>query len=91
MDAVMADVTDVADGLTGTDEFVLLGRQGADEISAVELARSRNTIPWEVVTGMVYRIPRVYHADSVLVGVRTLNAETRSSTSGGSKVGDRNE
>ncbi|MEO6349997.1 MAG: alanine racemase [Candidatus Limnocylindrales bacterium] len=83
MDAVMADVTDVADGLGAEDEFVLLGSQGSDEISAVELARSRNTIPWEVVTGMFYRIPRVYHAGSVLTGVRTLNSETRVSLTGG--------
>jgi alanine racemase len=83
MDAVMADVTDVADGLSTQDEFVLLGSQGRDEISAVELARSRNTIPWEVVTGMFYRIPRVYHAASVPMGVRTLNSETRVSPTGG--------
>jgi alanine racemase len=83
MDAVMADVTDVADGLGPQDEFVLLGSQGHDEISAVELARHRNTIPWEVVTGMFYRIPRVYHAASVPMGVRTLNSETQVSPTGG--------
>jgi alanine racemase len=76
MDAVMADVTDVADGLGPDDEFVLVGAQGGEEIGALELARARNTIPWEVVTGMAYRIPRVYHAASVLVGLRTLNSET---------------
>jgi alanine racemase len=76
MDAVMADITDVP-GITLEDEFVLLGRQGDDEISAEELARARNTIPWEVATGMSYRLPRVYHAGSVLMGMRTLNADTR--------------
>jgi alanine racemase len=75
MDAVMADVSDVP-GITPEDEFVLLGRQGDDEISAEELARARNTIPWEVATSMSHRLPRVYHAGSVLMGVRTLNAET---------------
>jgi alanine racemase len=75
MDAVMADITDVP-GVTLDDEFVLLGRQGDDEISAEELARTRNTIPWEVATGMSYRLPRVYHAGSVLMGRRTLNAHT---------------
>ena len=75
MDAVMADVTD-ATGITLGDEFVLLGKQGGDEISAEELARARNTIPWEVATSMFYRLPRVYHADSVLMGVRTLNTDT---------------
>ena len=75
MDAVMADVTDVP-GITPEDEFVLLGRQGDEEITAEQLARARNTIPWEVATGMSYRLPRVYHAGSVLMGMRTLNADT---------------
>ena len=75
MDAVMADVTDVP-GISLEDEFVLLGRQGDDEITAEELARGRNTIPWEVATSMSYRLPRVYHAGSVLMGMRTLNADT---------------
>jgi len=89
MDAVMADVTDVPD-LTFDNEFVLLGSQGGETISAGALAQARNTIPWEVATGMSYRLPRVYHADSVLMGLRTLNAETRVSTTGVSTQGDRN-
>jgi alanine racemase len=80
MDAVMADVTDVP-AVGPDDEFVLLGVQGEQEIGTDELSRARNTIPWEVVTGMSYRIPRVYHAASVLVGLRTLNSETRVSSS----------
>lgn len=76
MDAVMADVTDVP-GVELDDEFVLLGRQGGESIDANELARLRNTIPWEVVTTMAYRVPRVYHAGSVLMGLRTLDGETR--------------
>ncbi|MDP8904772.1 MAG: alanine racemase [Chloroflexota bacterium] len=76
MDAVMADVTDVAQaGLE--DEFVLLGQQGDELITAAELARLRNTISWEIVTAMAYRLPRVYHAGSVLMGVRTLAGEHR--------------
>ena len=48
MDAVMADVTDVP-GVDLTDEFVLLGAEGDAQITADDLARLRNTIPWEVV------------------------------------------
>jgi alanine racemase len=76
MDAVMADVTEMAD-LSLDDEFVLLGSQADEDISAEEVARTRNTIPWEVVTSMAYRLPRVYHAGSVLLGLRTLSGETR--------------
>lgn len=76
MDAVMADVTDVGDvGLD--DEFVLIGAQDGAQIGTGELARIRTTIPWEVVTNMAYRLPRVYHAGSVLLGLRTLDGESK--------------
>lgn len=72
MDAVMVDVTDVP--FPGPeDEFVLLGRQGDESISVNELAHLRNTIAWEVLTSMSFRLPRVYHAASVLMGLRTLD------------------
>lgn len=71
MDAVMVDVTDV-DGVNLHDEFVLLGSQGGETVTANDLARLRNTIPWEVVTSMSFRLPRVYHAGSVLMGIRTM-------------------
>jgi len=89
MDAVMADVTDVP-GVSQDDEFVLLGSQAGQEISTGDLARARTTIPWEVATGMSYRIPRVYHADSVLMGLRTLISETTAAADGASTKGDRN-
>ena len=76
MDATMADVTD-APGVGLDDEFVLIGRQDGLQIVTNELARARTTIPWEVVTSMAHRLPRVYHADSVLKGLRTLSGEIR--------------
>jgi alanine racemase len=79
MDAVMADVSDVPEiGLE--DEFVLIGEQNGSQIVTSELARTRTTIPWEVVTNMAYRLPRVYHRDSVLLGLRTLGGEARTVT-----------
>lgn len=78
MDAVMADVTDVPEPpITPADEFVLLGRQDADEITAADLARSRSTNSWEVVTAMAARLPRVYHAPSGGLGLRTLVSASR--------------
>ncbi len=76
MDAVMSDVTEVP-GIGLADEFVLLGEQDGETISATELARLRNTIPWEVVTSMSFRVPRVYHAASVPLGLRTLDGEVK--------------
>jgi alanine racemase len=73
MDAVMADVTDVAGPpVDGTDEFILLGVSGEERITAADLARERTTNSWEVVTNMARRLPRVYHAAAGPVGLRTL-------------------
>ena len=75
MDAVMADVTDVpGTPVTVDDEFTLLGEQDGERIEADDLARSRTTISWEVVTAMSRRLPRVYHAAAGPLGLRTLSA-----------------
>ena len=76
MDALMADVTDVpGPAVTVSDEFVLLGAQGGDEITALELALERTTISWEVLATMSRRLPRVYTARAVAVGIRTLTED----------------
>ena len=76
MDAVMADVTDVPGRPVDVDdEFVLIGQQGDERIVAGELARSRTTISWEVVTAMSRRLPRVYDAPAGVIGLRTLTFE----------------
>jgi alanine racemase len=63
MDATMVDVTNVpGDPVNLDDEFVLIGRQGPDEITAADVGRWRNTISWEVVTALSGRLTRVYHA-----------------------------
>jgi alanine racemase len=73
MDAVMADVTGVPGGpVTEDDEFVLLGRQGDERITAHELAAACGTISYEIVTGMSRRLARVYHAAGSVSGARTL-------------------
>ncbi len=73
MDAVMADVTDVPGApVEPTDEFVLFGGSGGERITVAALAQARTTNPWEVVTAMSRRLPRVYHAASGPVGLRTL-------------------
>ncbi len=63
MDLTMVDATDVA-GVTLRDECVMLGQQkgplGEDEITAAELAQKLGTIPWEVLTSVMRRVPRFY-------------------------------
>jgi alanine racemase len=73
MDAVMADVTDVpGDPVTVDEEFVLVGDQGGQRITADELASTCGTISHEIVTGMSRRLARVYHAAGSVMGARTL-------------------
>jgi alanine racemase len=73
MDAVMADVTDVpGEPVTAEDEFVLIGEQGSQRITADELASACGTISHEIVTGMSRRLARVYHAAGSVTGARTL-------------------
>jgi alanine racemase len=67
MDAVTVDVTDLP-GLDYAEEFVLLGSQGDETITAGELARRRNTIAWEVLTSMARRLARVYHPSAGTAG-----------------------
>lgn len=73
MDAVMADVTDVAGApVEVDDEFVLIGAQGDQRISVADVAAARGTNAYELVTSLSARLPRVYHAASVPQATRTL-------------------
>ena len=59
MDLTMVDVTDVKDATVGS-EVALIGRQGEAEVSARGLAELAGTIPYEVVTLITSRVPRIY-------------------------------
>ncbi len=59
MDLTMIDVTDIA-GVQVGDEVVLLGKQGAEEISAEELAKKQGTNNYETVTTISARVERRY-------------------------------
>jgi alanine racemase len=59
MDQIIVDVTRVP-GVRVGDEVVALGSQGGDEIRARELATQAQTIPWEILTNIGARVPRVY-------------------------------
>jgi Alr-MurF fusion protein len=57
MDYLMADVTHIPGARRG-DAVVLIGAQGAQQISADEVADWLGTINYEVVTGILPRVPR---------------------------------
>ena len=59
MDQIVADVTALPAVGVG-EEVVLMGRQGAEEIPAAELAEKAGTIAWEIFTGVGRRVDRVY-------------------------------
>ncbi|MFQ3663632.1 MAG: alanine racemase [Chloroflexaceae bacterium] len=57
MDYAMVDVTDIP-GVRRGDAVVLIGAQGPETISAEEVAAWLGTINYEVVTGILPRVPR---------------------------------
>jgi alanine racemase len=58
MDQTMIDVTSIPDVRQG-DEVVLIGQQGAESITAEEVAERLGTINYEVVSEILARVPRV--------------------------------
>ena len=63
MDQTLVDVTGM-DGVRVGDETVLFGRQGEAEITVNELALACGMVPWEILTGISYRVPRFYRGGS---------------------------
>ena len=59
MDQTIVDVSKV-NAVKPGDEAVLIGAQGRDAVTATELAGWCGTIPWEVLTAITYRVPRLY-------------------------------
>jgi len=49
-----------SDSAWNADEVVLLGEQDADAIAAEELAEKAGAIPWEILTAINTRVPRIY-------------------------------
>ncbi len=64
MDQLLIDLGDTP--AEPDDEVVLIGRQGDEEITAVEWAERLGTISYEIVTGIGARVPRTYvgHGDA---------------------------
>lgn len=58
MDLSTIDVTEIAGVIPG-DEVVILGHQGAEHITASDIAALAGTIPYEVLCGIAERVPRI--------------------------------
>jgi alanine racemase len=59
MDGLTVDVGAIED-VTTDDEFVLIGQQGGERITADEVAAQRRTINYEVTTALRERLPRLH-------------------------------
>ena len=59
MDATMVDLTDVAEARPGL-EVTLIEAASASPLSVAALAALAGTIPYEILTGLSKRVPRVY-------------------------------
>lgn len=59
MDQIMVDVSAVK-GIKVGDEAILVGRQGRQEITATEVARRADTIPWHLFCGITARVAYKY-------------------------------
>ncbi len=63
MDQTLVEVSTIK-SLNAGDEAVLIGKQGREEITVGELAAWCGTVPWEVLTNITYRVPRIYRGGS---------------------------
>ena len=65
MDALMVDITDIPEAQMW-DEAVIMGRQGNEEISVHDMAKLKNSVSYDVLTGWRLRLRR-----------KNVNAETK--------------
>ncbi len=59
MDETLVDVTALRGRIGLGDEVAIVGKQGAEEITADELAETLDTINYEIVTAISRRVPRI--------------------------------
>ena len=80
MDQITIDVTDLEDIRPG-NQVVLIGSQGGVEQDAEDLGRQAGTISYDILTGLLPRVPRVYveggAATMALTDGRALHKLTR--------------
>ena len=67
MDNVTFDVGEHGLGAKLGDDVVLIGAQGAEQVTAEDLAALIDTINYEITCGISARVPRVHHRDGEAV------------------------
>ena len=69
MDQLMLDVSEVKGAKEG-DYIIVIGKDGAEQISADELAANNGTINYEIMCAIGERVPRFYVKDGEVVYVK---------------------
>jgi alanine racemase len=59
MDLTIIDISRIRGAEIG-EEVVLIGKQGKEEVRAEELAHSMDTIPYEILTSIGNKVPRIF-------------------------------
>ena len=62
MDQIMVDIG--GDSAYNGDEVILIGEMNGESISVEDLAEWAGTIPYEILTNINTRVPRIYAQDS---------------------------
>lgn len=71
MDMLMLDVTDIP-GVAVDDEVTLIGAQGDESVSADEVGSLAGTISYEVLAGIMARVPRLFLRGGRVVACQDL-------------------
>jgi alanine racemase len=76
MDMLMLDVTDIP-SVAVDDEVTLLGSQGSESILADEVGELAGTISYEILTGLMERVPRLFTREGRVVARQDLTGYRR--------------
>ncbi|HEX5369455.1 MAG TPA: alanine racemase, partial [Dehalococcoidia bacterium] len=76
MDMLMLDVSGIPD-VEVDDEVTLLGTQGSESILADEVGALANTISYEILTGLMERVPRLFVREGRIVERQDLTGYRR--------------
>ena len=70
MDLTTLDVTELPETSLG-DEAVFIGEQGGAFQGADQVALEAGTVSWEILCGIGWRVPRIYHHGGRILEVRS--------------------
>jgi alanine racemase len=76
MDMLTLDVTDIP-GVAVDDEVTLIGTQDGETVDVDEMAARAGTISYEVLTGLMERVPRLYLREGRLIARQDLTGLRR--------------